>query len=320
MSRKRKNKKSQNITQEKAVANVESKTEAINSKQETTKFVTGCLVVVLCLAIITGCFFLDKNAFSFAHREPDKNPDSYSHESQVVDEWTEGNLNNENCVYALSFNEGSDELLDLPGIDYCKEATVIYGDEDTKVEVKLGYENVTYTETNNEDENPEYVEPTGIEYNENVIQTDEVHAAIKSIKVNDVEIPVKFFADDYEWLDRIEYMIPIVSRYDNILVYKIEPRYQLGGFDGVITDVEGNYVKEFLYEQDLTYEDNKLTIYSLTNGERVCDDVCTSLGNNSCNIGPDDSYMSKITIDTLVGVVLEPEIATYREMCANLGE
>jgi hypothetical protein len=309
-----KKKKSRKNTQAKST-NVEvnefksENNEKMESKQETTKFVTSCLVVVLLLILVSSCFFLDKNMFTFASRETAQSNKGIQ-QSKIIEQWTDGKVISK-CVYSVGFYEGT-EPITLSGIENCNEATIIYNDDETKVEVKLGYENVVYREEN--------VEPTEIEYQENVIETGEKHAAIKSIKVNDIDVPVSFFKEEYEWLDRLEYMVPIVSRYDNVLVYRIDPRYQLGGYDGVVADVEGNIIKEFTYEQELTYENNKLLIYSLENGQRVCDDVCTSLGNNLCGIDAEDTYMNTVTIDTVLAKELETKITTYSEMCTNLGE
>lgn len=311
MSKKKKSRKTTQVKSTKVEVN-ELKNENIESKQETTKFVTSCLVVVLFLILVTSCFFLDKNMFTFASRETAQT-NKGTQQSKIIEQWTDETVVSK-CVYSVGFYEGNDPI-ELSGIENCHEATVIYNDDETKVEVKLGYENVTYKETTED-----YVEPSEIEYQENVIETGEKYASIKSIKVNDIDVPVSFFADEYEWLDKLEYMVPIVSRYDNVLVYRIEPRYQLGGYDGVITDVEGNIIKEFTYEQDITYENNKLSIYSLADGQRVCDDVCTSLGNNLCGIDAEDVYMNTITIDTVLAKELETKITTYSEMCTNLGE
>ena len=317
MSRKKHGRK--NVAQAKPATKVEVEKveteEVVNSKQETTKFVTGCLIVVLSLVLVSACFFLDENVFSFAHKEPAKTS-SGSQQSQVVEEWNEGSAGR--CVYNVAF-KATNEALELAEIEKCKEATIVYSDGEAKVEVKLGYDNVTYKERiiiGNEDE---YVEPSEIEYQESVVETGEEYATIKSIKVNNVDVPVSFFEGNYEWLNKLEYIVPTITRYDNVLVYRISPRYELGGFDGVITDLEGNYIGDFVYEQDMSYENGELIIYSLAN-EKVCDDVCSTLGNNRCNIEAEDPYMRKITVDTVMGNMLEPEITTYQDMCISLGE
>ena len=181
MGKKKKSRKNTQVKSTKVEVN-ELKNENIESKQETTKFVTSCLVVVLFLILVTSCFFLDKNMFTFASRETAQT-NKGTQQSKIIEQWTDETVVSK-CVYSVGFYEGNDPI-ELSGIENCHEATVIYNDDETKVEVKLGYENVTYKETTED-----YVEPSEIEYQENVIETGEKYASIKSIKVNDIDVPV----------------------------------------------------------------------------------------------------------------------------------